>query len=531
MSNTLVDIKNLTIGFRRAGSVKNVVHNVSLTIEENKTYALVGESGSGKTVTAQSIARLYPEHIVSYETGEILFDNEDILKLSDEKIRFARNSKIGMIFQEPMSSLNPLQTVGKQISEGLFIFNTYDRKRAEEEALSWLTKVGISHPEKRLKSYPHELSGGERQRVMIAMALVNQPKLLIADEPTTALDVTVQKQILELIGTLQRELKMTLLFITHDLGVVKKIADNVFVMKDGEIVERGNTDDIFKNPQHEYTQLLIESEHAKEPPASDNSAEEIIKSEDLKVHYPVKGGVFNRVKSYIRALDGVSFSIKQGQTLGVVGESGSGKTTLGMSLLKLISSQGDILFFGENLSSLKKEELRIMRKNFQIILQDPFGSLSPRLTIEDIIGEGLEVHESALTDEERTKRIVDVMIEVGLDPETRFRYPHEFSGGQRQRVAIARALILKPAFIVLDEPTSSLDRSIQFQIIDLLKELQKSHNITYLFISHDLKIVRGLCHDIIIMKDGKIVEAGPSRDVFANPKHEYTKELLETAFS
>ncbi|MFW6365324.1 MAG: ATP-binding cassette domain-containing protein, partial [Spirochaetota bacterium] len=394
-----------------------------------------------------------------------------------------------------------------------------------------LETVGISHPKKRLTSFPHDLSGGERQRVMIAMALVNRPKLLIADEPTTALDVTVQKQILDLISSLQKKLGMAVLFITHDLGIVKQIADRVAVMKDGRIVENAQAGELFAHPQNEYTRLLIESEHAKEPPYSDPHAETILTTENLKVHYPIKSSILGRVSEHIRALDGVSISVKKGYSIGVVGESGSGKTTLGMSLLRLAKSSGSITFDGRRIDTLTHKQIRPLRREIQVILQDPFGSLSPRLTVDEIIGEGLDVHEKNIPADKRSNRIIDAMNEVGLDPAIRFRYPHEFSGGQRQRIAIARALILKPRFIVLDEPTSSLDRSIQFQIISLLKKLQQSHGLTYLFISHDLKIVRGLCHDIVIMKEGKVIEYGPSREILSNPKEAYTRTLLETAFS
>ncbi len=527
----LVSVDKLSIGFKEGGTVQEVVHTISFDIQSNETFALVGESGSGKTVTAQSILRLYPEQRIAYPSGSISFNGRDVLVLSEADMRGIRGNEIGMIFQEPMSSLNPLHTIGKQITEPLLIHNSFDKNKTKDEALSWLEMVGIAHPEKRLKSFPHELSGGERQRVMIAMALVNRPKLLIADEPTTALDVTVQKQVLDLIADLQKKLGMSVLFITHDLGIVKQIADRVAVMKDGRIVESAETEKLFSKAENEYTKLLIESEHAKTPPESKPDAEIILKTEDLKVHYPIKGGVLNRVKDHIKALDGVSITVKKGHSIGIVGESGSGKTTLGMSLLRLIQSEGAVVFENTRIDTLKQKEIRPLRREIQVILQDPFGSLSPRLSVEDIIGEGLDVHEKGTALVERTERIIQAMREVGLDPEIRFRYPHEFSGGQRQRIAIARALILKPKFIVLDEPTSSLDRSIQFQIIDLLKKLQNDHGLSYLFISHDLKIVRGLCHDIVIMKAGKIVESGPSRDIFENPKDSYTKELLETAFA
>lgn len=528
----LVTVENLKISFKNGQDETEVVHGVDFTIYENETLAIVGESGSGKTVSAQSILRLINEDKIFYPEGEIKFHNIDILNAPYEVLRHIRGDRIGMIFQEPMSSLNPLQTVGKQITEVLTIHNHefLSPDRMNQKAIEWLNKVGIKQPSKRVSSYPHELSGGERQRVMIAMALINNPELLIADEPTTALDVTIQAQILELIEQLKEELKMSVLFITHDLGVVKRIADRVIVMHDGHIVEAGLTKEIFDSPKHPYTQELLGAEVTGNPITPPDKEEVIVSTRELKVYFPIKKGIFKRTSDHIKAVDGVNLTLIKGKSLGLVGESGSGKTTLGMALLRLNNSQGSISFEGDELSQFNNNTMRPFRRRMQVILQDPFGSLSPRMSVEEIIGEGLEIHRIGTIDE-RKKMVIDVMQEVGLDPDIRFRFPHEFSGGQRQRIAIARALVLKPDFIVLDEPTSSLDRSIQFQIITLLKELQKKHGLTYLFISHDLKVVKGLCHDVIIMKEGRVVEQGPISDIFDSPSEDYTRELIETAFS
>ncbi len=525
----LLRISNLHIGFRRAGEITRVVHGADLALAENETLALVGESGSGKTVTAQAILRLIPESLVAYPEGSVVFRGRDVLSMDARQLLGIRGNDIGMIFQEPMSSLNPLHTIEKQISETLFLHQGLARNRSAGVALEWLRKVGLRDPEKRLRAYPHQLSGGERQRVMIAMALANRPKLLIADEPTTALDVTIQAQILGLIKSLQRELGMAVLFITHNLGIVRSFADRVAVMHEGRIVETGVTEEIFRAPRHAYTRSLLDTEPRGDPPETDPTRPALMRVENLKVWFPVQKGFLRRTKGYVKAVDGVTLELRQGQTLGVAGESGSGKTTLGRAVLRLLPSTGAISFEQKRIDRLSSVELRPLRRRMQVIFQDPFGSLSPRMTVEQIIGEGLLVHEVGKP-AERQGLIVEAMQEVGLDPEQRHRFPHEFSGGQRQRIALARALVLKPAVLVLDEPTSSLDRTVQFQVIELLTRLQQEHGLTYIFISHDLKILKSLCHDLAIMREGVIVESGPAREIFAHPRHPYTRELLATAF-
>src|SRR6056297_1258258 len=532
-NNPLLSIRDLRVAFRRGSDLNQVVHGVDLDIGANETVALVGESGSGKTVTASSILRLLPSDNAEYPSGSIYLHAEpksDLLSVPEQQLLNIRGNEIGMIFQEPMSSLNPLHTIEKQIAETLYIHQGLSLEKARPIALKWLERVGIHSPEERLKAYPHQLSGGERQRVMIAMALINEPRLLIADEPTTSLDVTIQAQILELIAQLQRELHMAVLFITHDLSIVKRIADRVAVMQDGRIVETADTSSIFHRPKHEYTRCLIEAELSSAPPKSETQRDTLIRINNLKVWFPIQRGFFRITKGHIKAVDGVNLELKRGQSLGVVGESGSGKTTLGKALLRLEKSEGTILFGSTAVNELSEKQLRPLRRSMQVIFQDPYGSLSPRMSVEQIIGEGLDLHK-IVTKNEREGRIISAMEEVGLDPETRFRYPNEFSGGQRQRVALARAIVLKPDFIVLDEPTSSLDRSIQFQVVELLRNLQQRHGLTYLFISHDLKVVKSLCHELVIMRAGKIVEQGPAADIFTAPQHAYTQELLKTAFA
>jgi len=529
MNAPLISVRNLHIGFRKGRRIDEVVHGIDLEIFPNETLALVGESGSGKTVSAQAILRLFPESIIAYPHGEILFAHRDILTMDKAELQQLRGSEISMIFQEPMTSLNPLHTVEKQINEALFLHRGLSPSKASPIALEWLKRVGLNDPEKKLLSFPHQLSGGERQRVMIAMALVNEPKLLIADEPTTALDVTIQAQILELMKELQRELAMSVLFITHDLGIVRRIADRVAVMHDGLIVETESNRKIFRRPSHPYTKKLLAAEPKGESPPSDPDREAVVTTRDLKVWFPIQRGVLRRTKGHVKAVDGVTLKVRRGQTLGVVGESGSGKTTLGKALLRLEHSEGEIWFDDKALHAVDSKALRPLRRRMQVIFQDPFGSLSPRMSVEQIIGEGLLINRIG-NQESRERRIIEVMKEVGLDPDHRHRYPHEFSGGQRQRIALARALVLQPELLILDEPTSSLDRTIQFQVIELLKSLQLRHGLSYIFISHDLKVVKGLCHDIVIMKNGKVVEEGQAREIFANPQHPYTKELLATAF-
>lgn len=532
MNNTapkpLLAIKDLQINFGSGKSATTVVSGLDLCIFPGDTVALVGESGSGKSVTAHSILRLLPKQ-ANYPAGRIEYRGENILLMPEQRLRSIRGNKIAMIFQEPMNSLNPLHTVEKQIGEVLSTHKGLYGKAARARILELLELVDISEPQKRLKSYPHELSGGQRQRIMIAMALANEPELLIADEPTTALDVTVQAKILELLKSLQARLGMALLIITHDLTLVQKIAQRVCVMRQGKIIEQGICSVLFKKPQHDYTKKLINTHLEYAPISANKTSSIIIEAEDLRVWFPIRKGLLRRTVDYIKAVDGVSFQLAQGQTLGIVGESGSGKSTLGLALLRLINSQGVIRFSGQRLDYANQETMRPLRRKIQIVFQDPFGSLSPRLSIEQIIGEGLEIHEIG-TPSERTQLIIQALHDVGLDPESRHRYPHEFSGGQRQRIAIARALVLKPKLILLDEPTSALDRSIQKQVVELLRTLQQKYNLTYLFISHDLAVVRALSHQLLVIKQGVVVEQGEARAVFSAPQHPYTQQLLEAAF-
>lgn len=529
MKNTVLSIKSLSVSFRMGQRITRAVKHVDLELKKGETLALVGESGSGKTVTALSILRLLPES-AEYPSGTIAFDQKNCLTLSDNEIRVIRGNKVGIIFQQPMTSLNPLHRIGKQLKESIFLHQQISAKKANELAILWLKKVGLKNPSNKLGSFPHQLSGGERQRVMIAMALINQPDILIADEPTTALDVTVQAQILDLIKSLQNELGMAILFITHDLTIVKKIADRVAVMKEGKIVETDVPKIIFTAPAHPYTRHLINSEPKGRPDPADEKDNTLIDVSHLKVWFPIQKGILRKTVDHIKAVDDLSFTIKKGHTLGIVGESGSGKSTAGLALLKLNKFQGKILFEKNNLTDMDQQKIRPLRKRMQIIFQDPFGSLNPRMSVSQIIGEGLSIHYPEMDQGKTEQEIITVMEKVGLDPDTRQHYPNEFSGGQHQRIAIARALILKPEFMVLDEPTSSLDRSVQFQVLELLKKLQKEFHLTYVFISHDLKVVKSLCHDIIVMKDGVIVEAGNSHKIFTCPENDYTKELIATAF-
>ena len=528
---TLVSVEDLSVDFRGGGG--NVVHavkNVSFDIGKAETVALVGESGSGKTVTALSILRLLPYPAASHPSGVIRFKGEDLMALPLDGLRHVRGNQISMIFQEPMTSLNPLHTIEQQIGEVLKIHRGLSNSAAQARVLDLLNKVGIEDPKGRLDSYPHQLSGGQRQRVMIAMALANEPDLLIADEPTTALDVTIQAQILDLLLKLKSEFNMAMLLITHDLGIVRKMADRVCVMTNGEIVERGATRDIFASPQHPYTKHLLASEPKGTPPAADPKAPTILEAKDLRVWFPIKRGFMRHTVGHIKAVDGIDLEVKEGQTLGVVGESGSGKTTLGLALLRLVSSDGPIIYLGDRIDGYDSKKMRPLRRDMQIVFQDPYGSLSPRLSIAQIIEEGLLIQKPDMDRTERRARVSKALKEVGLDPAAQDRYPHEFSGGQRQRIAIARALVLEPKFLILDEPTSALDVSVQAQIVDLLRDLQKRYKLAYLFISHDLKVVRALANDIIVLRHGKVVEQGPARTVFAEPKTDYTKALLAAAF-
>ncbi len=529
MESPLLSIQNLSVSFKMGHRITRAVDNVNLEVIKGQTLALVGESGSGKTVTAMSILRLLPQS-ARYPTGQILLEGRDCLTLSDEEIRKIRGNRVGVIFQQPMTSLNPLHRIGKQLKESIFLHQHIPQPQAEDQALFWLERVGLKNPAAKLLSFPHQLSGGERQRVMIAMALINQPDILIADEPTTALDVTVQAQILDLIRELQNELGMAILFITHDLTIVQRIADQVAVMKEGRVVETDLPDRIFACPAHPYTRHLIDSEPKGRPDPADPGNAPLVQVTDLKVWFPVQKGILRRTVAHVKAVDGVSFTLKQGHTLGIVGESGSGKSTLGFALLQLTPSQGKILLGENSLNDLDQAQIRHLRKRMQIIFQDPLGSLNPRMSVTQIIGEGLPIHHPDMTPAQAEKEIISVMEKVGLDPATRDRYPNEFSGGQHQRISLARALILKPEFMVLDEPTSSLDRSVQFQVLELLKKLQNEFGLTYIFISHDLKVVRSLCHDIVVMKEGIIVEAGDSNQIFTCPGQAYTRQLIATAF-
>ena len=529
-ASPLLSVRDLSVAFSQGGKVSTAVDRISFDIAKGETVALVGESGSGKSVSALSVLKLLPYPAASHPTGQILLDGSDLLALSEKELRKVRGNRITMIFQEPMTSLNPLHTIEQQIVEILSLHRGMRERQARERTLELLKEVGIRDPEKRLGAYPHQLSGGQRQRVMIAMALANEPELLIADEPTTALDVTVQAQILELLAKLKERKGMSMLFITHDLGIVRKVADRVCVMTKGKIVESGPTKEIFDNPQHEYTRHLLAAEPKGKPPVADETARTVMAGKDVKVWFPIKQGFFRRVVDHVKAVDGIDVTVRAGQTLGVVGESGSGKTTLGLALARMISSQGRISFDGRDINELSFAQMRPLRRELQIVFQDPFGSLSPRMSVSEIIEEGLKIHEPALSAEDRDGRVVGVLNEVGLDPQTRFRYPHEFSGGQRQRIAIARAMVLKPKFVMLDEPTSALDMSVQAQVVDLLRDLQKKHDLAYLFISHDLKVVRALANDVIVMRNGQIVEHGPSQQIFESPQTDYTKALISAAF-
>jgi microcin C transport system ATP-binding protein len=531
MTTPLLSVRDLSVAFTQNGKTSLAVDRISFDIEQGETVALVGESGSGKSVTALSVLKLLAYPAASHPSGQILFGGRDLLSATEDELRGVRGNDVTMIFQEPMTSLNPLHVIEDQIGEVLKLHQGMSSKAARARTLELLAQVGIRDAEKRLAAYPHQLSGGQRQRVMIAMALANQPKLLIADEPTTALDVTVQAQILELLADLKAKGGMSLLFITHDLGIVRKIADRVCVMTKGRIVETGRTAEIFARPQHEYTRHLLAAEPKGAPPLSDPSSPIVMQGSDVKVWFPIKQGFLRRTVDHVKAVDGIDVTIRAGQTLGIVGESGSGKTTLGLALSRMISSEGVIRFGDKDINKFSFKDMRPLRREMQIVFQDPFGSLSPRMSVADIIAEGLLVHEPKFTAEKRDARVVEALNEVNLDPELRFRYPHEFSGGQRQRIAIARAMVLKPRFVMLDEPTSALDMSVQAQVVDLLRALQAKHQLAYLFISHDLKVVKALANDLVVMRNGKIVEYGPSAEIFRAPKTDYTKALMAAAFN
>jgi len=530
---SLLEIRDLSVtfgGWRGAPPVE-AVKRASFTLDRGETLALVGESGSGKSVTALSILQLLPYPSARHTPeSSIRFAGEELVGGAPARLREIRGNRIAMIFQEPMTSLNPLHTLEKQIGETLLIHKHMSGSAARARTLELLRQVGLRDAESRLGAYPHQLSGGQRQRVMIAMAIANEPDILIADEPTTALDVTIQAQILELMRDLKDRLGMALLLITHDLTIVRHMAERVCVMTQGEIVEQGRTADIFAQPQHPYTRRLLAAEPKGRVPPADPAAPVLIEGDNVKVWFPIRSGIFRRIKGYVKAVDGVSLKVRAGSTLGVVGESGSGKTTLGLALLRLLDAQGAIRFAGHDIAHERQRRLRPLRREMQVVFQDPYSSLSPRLSIAQIVGEGLRVHNLSASEAERRQLIEETLAEVGLDPAAAERYPHEFSGGQRQRIAIARALVLKPRFLVLDEPTSALDMSVQAQIVDLLRELQERYGLAYLFISHDLKVVRALSHEILVMKDGEIVESGSTERVMTAPEHPYTRALMAAAF-
>jgi len=526
----LLSVRDLSVAFRQGGETHVVVDRVSFTLERGQALALVGESGSGKSVTAQSIVKLLPYPAASHPSGEVLFKGRDVLTMSDAELRAMRGAGVTMVFQEPMTSLNPLHTIERQVGE-IIALHGGRAASTRDRVIALLTEVGLADPASRLGAYPHQLSGGQRQRVMIAMALANRPDLFIADEPTTALDVTVQAQILAVLKDLQAKLGMALLFITHDLGIVRKIAGDVAVMQKGKIVEAGRTAEIFANPQHPYTRMLLAAEPKGEAPARDAAAKPILEAKDVRVWFPIRHGFMRRTIGHVKAVDGVSLTVREGQTVGVVGESGSGKTTLGLAILRLIRSQGTIAYCGRGLSRLSVKQMRPFRRDMQIVFQDPFGSLSPRLSVAEIVEEGLIAQKTRLNGAERREAVARALADTGVDPASMDRYPHEFSGGQRQRIAIARAMALDPKFVVLDEPTSALDMSVQAQIVDLLRDLQKRRALAYLFISHDLKVVRALASEIVVMRRGEVVESGSAREVFAAPQSDYTRALFAAAFA
>jgi len=527
---SLLEVRDLAVRFAVEGRALDAVVGASFDLDRGETLAMVGESGSGKSVTALAILQLLPYPAASHPAGAIRFDGQELMGVGESVLRRVRGNRIGMVFQEPMTSLNPLHTVERQIGEALILHRGLSRGEARVRILELLRLVRLDDAERRLGAYPHQLSGGQRQRVMIAMALANEPDLLIADEPTTALDVTIQAQILKLLRELQRRLGMALLLITHDLTIVRKVADRVLVMQGGRIVEQGVVAEVFARPQHAYTRLLLGAEPKGAPVPARPDAPTVMQAADIKVHFPIQRGVFGGTVGYVKAVDGVSLAVRAGQTLGLVGESGSGKTTLGPALLRLLRCQGTIRFDGRDLQALRPREMRPLRRAMQIVFQDPFGALSPRLSVGEIVGEGLAVHRRDARGPERLRLVEQALAEVGLDASMIDRYPHEFSGGQRQRIAIARALVLEPRFLVLDEPTSALDMSVQAQIVDLLRALQERRGLAYLFISHDLRVVRALAHDLVVLKDGRVVEQGPAARVFERPETDYTRALMAAAF-
>ena len=527
----LLEVRDLSIAFHQGGRTSLAVDRVSFSLEPGRTLALVGESGSGKSVTALSIVKLLGATSASYPSGQVLYKGQDLLQANEEALRKVRGNEITMVFQEPMTSLNPLHPIARQIGEILELHGMGGASERRTRTIELLEEVGIPDPANRLDAYPHQLSGGQRQRVMIAMALANRPDLFIADEPTTALDVTVQAQILRLLKDLQAKRGMAMLFITHDLGIVRKIADDVCVMQRGKIVEAGPTEEVFRAPQHPYTQALLAAEPKGKPPVADPTAAPVLTGDNIRVWFPIKRGFFRRTIGHVKAVDGISLTVRAGQTVGVVGESGSGKTTLGLALLRLIRSEGPIAYLGQRIDGFDAKQMRPLRRDMQVVFQDPYGSLSPRMSVAEIVEEGLAIQSPQLHWRERREIVAKALFDTGLDPAAMDRYPHEFSGGQRQRIAIARAMALKPRFVVLDEPTSALDMSVQAQIVDLLRDLQKRRNLAYMFISHDLKVVRALATDLIVMRHGKVVESGPAAEIFAAPASDYTRALFAAAFN
>ncbi|WP_299722644.1 ABC transporter ATP-binding protein [uncultured Tateyamaria sp.] len=520
----LLQVKNLNVGFRQDGKLTQAVRGVSFSVDRGETVALVGESGSGKSVSALSTVSLLGDS--AEVSGSVTYDGQEMIGASESLLRKVRGNDISFIFQEPMTSLNPLHTIEKQLGESLALHQGIAGSTARARILELLDKVGIRDAESRLGAYPHQLSGGQRQRVMIAMALANQPDVLIADEPTTALDVTIQAQILDLLAGLKQTERMGLLFITHDLGIVRRIADRVCVMQNGEIVETGPTAEIFANPQHPYTQKLLGAEPTGQPAPVPADAPLIAETQNLKVWFPITAGLLRRTVGHVKAVNDATLQIHAGETVGIVGESGSGKTTLALAIMRLISSEGGIVYMGQDIRGWKVRELRRLRKDMQIVFQDPYGSLSPRMTAAQIISEGLAIH--GVEDGRDTRTVVaEIMAEVGLDPLSMDRYPHEFSGGQRQRIAIARAMVLRPKLVVLDEPTSALDMTVQVQIVELLRGLQQKYGLAFLFISHDLKVVRAMSHKVLVMKQGDVVEQGTADDLFERPQSDYTRTLLQ----
>jgi microcin C transport system ATP-binding protein len=526
----LLEVRDLSVSFAVEGGEVEAVRHVSFTIERGESVALVGESGSGKSVTALSIMQLLPYPVARHPGGSVRFQGQELVGAPERVMQRFRGDRIAMIFQEPMTSLNPLHTIEKQVNEILRVHKRLSRPAARTRTLELLRLVGLPEAEQRLDAYPHQLSGGQRQRVMIAMALANEPDVLIADEPTTALDVTIQAQILTLLRELQAKFGMALLLITHDLGIVRKMAERVYVMRTGEIVESGATHGLFESPKHGYTRHLLAAEPRPMARTPRAEAPVVMEAQDVRVWFPIRRGLLRRTVGHVKAVDGVSLTVREGQTVGVVGESGSGKTTLGLALLRLQASQGRIAFAGRDLQGVRAGVLRPLRRGMQVVFQDPFGALSPRMSIAQIVGEGLGVHGIGATPAERRDLIDGALREVGLDPALRDRYPHEFSGGQRQRIAIARALVLTPRFVVLDEPTSALDMSVQAQVVDLLRELQARHHLAYLFISHDLKVIRAVSDEILVMRDGRVVEHGPTERIFERPEQAYTRALMAAAF-